>query len=121
MSTSAAMAPGRLSGSTMSASSFPSTSSLSSMSSLSSASSASSISSVLMLSSVSWSDEKVGQQRGAGHRLVLREIGDAFGRENLVVDAEIAGELAAGAVQDRVGSVGHDLRGAAALHDGVAA
>src|SRR5260221_145897 len=60
--------------------------------------------------------EKVGHQLGARRDGVLVEIGDAFSRQHLVVDEEVAGAALGWPVEDRVGRVGHDLGFAAGLH-----
>src|SRR6476646_7881486 len=60
--------------------------------------------------------EEVGHQRRAGRDGVLIEVGDALGRQHLVVDEEVAAALPGRTVEDGMGGVGHDLGLAAALH-----
>ncbi len=61
-------------------------------------------------------DEQIGQQiLRAWHHRIAREIDDALGSEHLLVDVEIAGVLAAVAVQDDVCGIGEDLRRATAV------
>src|SRR4029077_4677255 len=58
-------------------------------------------------------DKDVDLQLGVGRGLVLLQVDPL---EDLVVDAEVAAELATLAGKDGVGRVGHDRRGAGALH-----
>ena len=62
-----------------------------------------------------------GSRSAPGTDCVLGEVGDALLLQDLLVDAEVAGELAARLGEDRVGRVGHDLGRARAVHRRVAA
>jgi hypothetical protein len=56
------------------------------------------------------SQEEVWNQLRPGRRLVLREIGDAFAPEEILINAEVAGKFSTGLDENRVCGIGHDLR-----------